>query len=131
MKTYGDFSEEAPIGALVLYVAGENNLLGITLVTEQEKIFPRMFDADLNLETLDEALDHGIEKYRSTEELYPHIKNAIPAWKALYSYIINVVLYATMPEAETEFVYYDKSYKKLQQRLQKQKSPKKRTSIQS
>jgi hypothetical protein len=40
-------------------------------------------------------------------------------WRDMMSYVINVVLYATMPDVECVFEHYDKDYKRLKERITK------------
>jgi hypothetical protein len=73
--------------------------------------------------TLDVSIDGMLNALPKEQQQFA------PLWKNTLIYVINAVLYATMPDAEQTFQYYDPTYTKLKNRLNKQKSPKKREKI--
>lgn len=118
LQNYEGFRDVKLEGCLVLDL---NKFFGIVLVTtgEKEANFPRMLDISLKHQTLDEALKDAIERYKGNKDLFSNIDGFLNPWKELFSYIVNVILYATMPDAEQKFEYYDPQYERLKRRLNK------------
>jgi hypothetical protein len=128
---YGDFGNQKVEGCLAYKVSFDTEQyisLGLIIAGETKERFPRL----INIEKTDGSIERSMEKSMKIYEESEYITDVEPyrkPWREFFSYIINVILYATMPDAESVFQHYDPTYTKLQKRLEKQKSPKKRKKI--
>ena len=110
LRSYGEFAGYDLTGCIVWY---EGETFKIILATEGESAkFPRIVQVELKYETLEAALEANFQEFSVYDEV-------VQDWRALFSYIVNVVLYATMPDCESEFQYYDPRYEKTLKKLRK------------
>lgn len=129
LRNYGEFSDVALEGCLVSYFEGAHKF-GIYIITGKEarsKPMIQSLGADLEMySTLDETLKASFDTVHvdvrsNSSEIALLSEQYKKPWEALFRYVVNVVLYATMPDAENEFEYYDPKYKRSLQKLKKHK----------
>lgn len=124
---YGDFGETTTEGCLALQT--ENRIVISLVLRDSNKTdIPRLLNIQKDHNSLETGLEKALEEYKNLEGMHD-LKANMQRWRELFSYIVNVILYATMQDAEQVFQRYDPTYEKLQRRLKKQKSPKKREKI--
>ena len=132
LRTYGKFGQWGLEGAIVRSVWGGEAFQIALIVDKDTGEFPRMIQIDAGFETLEEALEAAFSRgklYKTEAEVHPELrekykdgqifKDVAKDWRELFSYIVNVVLYATMPDCESEFQYYDPRYEKTLKKLRK------------
>lgn len=131
LRNWDEFGDRGKLeGCLVHYLWDEENnndkfQIAVASPPGSSHRFPRILRIDLSLGTLEEALEDGL----SMHEAYAEYRDE---WEAMFRYIVNVILYATMPDAEAEFDYWDPQYKKLKKRLSKlSKGSSKRSKVSS
>lgn len=130
-QDYGDFGDQKVEGCLayeVVYDTGKFITLGLVIAGGTKKVFPRMISIESTDGTIEASMEKSMKLYEESDRVVD-IETYRKPWKEFFSYIINIILYATMPDAENTFQHYDPNYEKLQKRLKKQKSPKKRGKI--
>lgn len=126
-QDYEDFGPTHVAGCLVTQT--EMHISMAVIVTElvgRGTRVPQTLSLRRTTATLDEALSLAIATNRDHNF---NMDTYEESWRALFSYIVNIILYATMREAESVFQYHDPTYTKLQKRLKQQKSPQKREKI--
>ena len=129
LRNYGEFSDVALEGCLVSYFAGKNKF-GIYIIPRDgvnSKHMIQSLGADLEMySTLDETLKASFEMVHAdlkvgSDELKELTQHYQEPWERLFRYVVNVVLYATMPDAESEYSFYDPNYQRSLQKLKKHK----------
>lgn len=127
LQDYGAFGKEGvTMEGCLAYNAEQEILLGVITGEETTVPFPRLISI-LKTGTIQASLDSSLDMYRG--KAHGDAEAYRKPWKALCSYLVNIILYATMPDVESTFQHYDKNYTRLQAKLRTQRSPKKREKI--
>lgn len=131
-QDYGHFMEGAEMeGAemegCMVYRKADSISIALVIKGTSSKSFPRVIHIEQADNTIERELEIALERYKEGHNIdtSPYKK----PWKEFCSYVVNIILYSTMHDAESTFQHYDPNYTKLQKRLKKQKSPQKREKI--